>query len=207
MRSASARLTDLLFLAPLPPPRPTPPKRPAWAGPSRFYLERGVRREAADSPSSKSPGGTPTKHPTAGRRPVALKEETHRAKQMEGNTRRETGVSSTPASLRRLRLCRCSTTPPAMAPSVAGGADFRSSRSARVPLAQVSARLDAARLGSCWSSTAGASSVPAETLACRGERKCRCGGSSETTGETRAISVRWVSRFEWRLIGVVFSEG
>ena len=49
---------------------------------------------------------------------------------------RETGVSSTPASLRRLRLCRCSTTPPAMAPSVAGGAGFRSSRSARVPLAQ-----------------------------------------------------------------------
>ena len=64
---------------------------------------------------------------------------------MEGNTRRETGVSSTPASLRRLRLCRCSTPPPTMAPSVAGVADFRSSRSARVPLAHVSARLDAAR--------------------------------------------------------------
>jgi D-alanyl-D-alanine carboxypeptidase len=35
--------------------------------------------------------------------------------------------------------------------------------------------------------------VPAETLACRAERKCRCGRSRETTGETRAISVRWVS--------------
>jgi hypothetical protein len=56
------------------------------------------------------------------------------------------------------------------------------------------------------SSTAGASSVPAETLACRAERKCRCGGSSETTGETRAHSVTWVSRFGLPLIGVVFSK-
>ena len=74
--------------------RPAPgPPAPAWANPHHIYLARrgrGVRREAADPPSSLSPGGKPRKHPTAGRRPVALREETHGAKQMEGNTRRET---------------------------------------------------------------------------------------------------------------------
>jgi hypothetical protein len=62
--------------------------------PIQVYLAgrgRGVRRGAADPPSSLSPGGALGKHPKAGRRPVALREETHRAKQMEGNTRRETG--------------------------------------------------------------------------------------------------------------------
>jgi hypothetical protein len=53
---------------------------------------KGVRRQAADPLPRKSPGGQPTKHPEAGRRPVALMEETHRAKQMEGNTRSETSV-------------------------------------------------------------------------------------------------------------------
>jgi hypothetical protein len=47
--------------------------------------------EAADPPSSLDPGGKPTKHPQAGRRPAALMGETHRTKQMERNTRRETG--------------------------------------------------------------------------------------------------------------------
>ena len=54
----------------------------------------GAPGEAADPPSSLSPGGKPTKHPKAGRRPVALRDETHRTKQMEGNTRREIGVPS-----------------------------------------------------------------------------------------------------------------
>jgi hypothetical protein len=76
----------------LPPPRPTCSSVPPGL-PRQVYLARrgrGVRREAADPPSSLSPGGKPRKHPTAGRRPVALREETHGAKQMEGNTRRET---------------------------------------------------------------------------------------------------------------------
>jgi hypothetical protein len=45
----------------LPPPRLRPLQLPAWAGPSRFYLDsrgRGVRREAADSPSSKAQAGS-----------------------------------------------------------------------------------------------------------------------------------------------------
>ncbi len=87
----------------LPPPRLRSPELPAWAGPSRFYLDSrgsGVRREAADPTSSLSPGGKPRKHPQAGRRPVALREETHRTKQMEGNTRRETVFGARSASLR-----------------------------------------------------------------------------------------------------------
>jgi hypothetical protein len=87
---------------PLPPPRLRPLQLPAWAGPARFYLDSrgsGVRREAADPTSSESPGGKPRKHPKAGRRPVALMGETERAKQMEGNTRRETGVPSASACL------------------------------------------------------------------------------------------------------------
>jgi hypothetical protein len=53
----------------------------------------GAAREAADPPSSLSPGGKPRKHPMAGRRPVALKGETHRTKQMEGNTWRKQPTS------------------------------------------------------------------------------------------------------------------
>jgi hypothetical protein len=82
------------------PPEATPASRLGW--PVQVYLDRrgrGVRREAADPPSSKSPGGKPRKHPKAGRRPVALMGETQRAKQMEGNTRRETGVPSASACL------------------------------------------------------------------------------------------------------------
>jgi hypothetical protein len=48
--------------------------------------------------------GRSRKHPTAGRRPVALRAETHRAKQMERNTRRETGCGTHAA-----RLCGPST--------------------------------------------------------------------------------------------------
>jgi hypothetical protein len=68
----------------------------------------GAAGEAADPPSSLSPGGKPTKHPKAGRRPVALRDETHRTKQMEGNTRREIGVpsASVPYSRRRLDAAR-----------------------------------------------------------------------------------------------------
>jgi hypothetical protein len=73
------------------PPQATQASRLGW--PVQVYLAgrgRGVRREAADSPSSQSPGGTPRKHPEAGRRPVALNGETHwnetdGGKQMEGN--------------------------------------------------------------------------------------------------------------------------
>jgi hypothetical protein len=76
--------------------RPAPgPPAPAWANPHHIYLARrgrGVRREAADPPSSLSPGGKPRKQPGAGPRPVALRGETHRAKQMERNTRRETAA-------------------------------------------------------------------------------------------------------------------
>ena len=74
--------------------RPAPgPPAPAWANPPHVYLAgrgRGVRREAADPPSSLSPGGKPRQHPKAGRRPVALRAETHGTKQMEGNKWRET---------------------------------------------------------------------------------------------------------------------
>jgi hypothetical protein len=99
-----SRLSDTHLLVPhLPappslaaaPPEAPPASRLGW--PVQVYLAgrgRGVRREAADPPSSLSPGGEPRKHPKAGRRPVALMEETHRAKQMEGNTRRETGADS-----------------------------------------------------------------------------------------------------------------
>jgi hypothetical protein len=71
---------------------------------------RGVRREAADPPSSLSPGGKPRKHPKAGRRPVALRGETHGTKQMEGNKWREThGGNRVPSvvgfSYSRRRLC------------------------------------------------------------------------------------------------------
>ncbi len=55
---------------------------------ARFEARVGVDRaelsqqamsacEAADPPSSQSPGGKPAKYPGAGRRPVALMEETH----------------------------------------------------------------------------------------------------------------------------------
>jgi hypothetical protein len=96
LRSLTSSPAHLICLTPIPagaPPEATPAPRLGW--PVQVLLDsrgRGVRREAADAPSSKSPGGKPRKHPKAGRRPVALMGETHRAKQMEGNTRRETGV-------------------------------------------------------------------------------------------------------------------
>jgi hypothetical protein len=96
---------------PLPQPRLRPLQLPAWAGPSRFtwQVEEGGPARSGGPPSSKSPGGKPRKHPKAGRRPVARRGETHRAKQMEGNTRRETGVPSASVSLiprRRLAAAR-----------------------------------------------------------------------------------------------------
>jgi hypothetical protein len=107
---------------PAPIPAAAPPEAapaPRLARPGFTWTVEGVRREAADAPSSKSPGGKPRKHPMAGRRPVALIEETHRAKQMEGNTRRETSVPSASASLFPAPASRCSTIPPAMGPSIA----------------------------------------------------------------------------------------
>ena len=85
--------TSLLLLAALrarpdlvPPPRPLVlTLLPGLA--LQVYLAgrgRGVRREAADPPSSKAQAQS-GKRPGAGRRPVALREETHRAKHREGN--------------------------------------------------------------------------------------------------------------------------
>ena len=54
-----ARHTDTLFLLPLPPPRPRPPKRPAWAGPSRFTWqveegESGAKRRTPLPPKAQA---------------------------------------------------------------------------------------------------------------------------------------------------------
>jgi hypothetical protein len=84
------------------PPEATRPSRLGW--PVQVLPEQSRKWGPARSGGPhflQSPGGKPRKHPKAGRRPVALKGETHRAKHMEGNTRGETGVSSTSASLPR----------------------------------------------------------------------------------------------------------
>ena len=75
------------------PPEATPASRLGWP----VQVSPGSSRKWGPARSGgphflQSPGGKPRKHPKAGRRPVALMGETHRAKQMEGNTRRETGV-------------------------------------------------------------------------------------------------------------------
>jgi hypothetical protein len=64
----------------LPPPRLRPPPasppglaRPGLPGRSR----KGGPAQSGGPPFLESPGGTPRKHPPAGRRPVALMEETH----------------------------------------------------------------------------------------------------------------------------------
>lgn len=73
--------------------RPAPgPPAPAWANPHHIYLARrgrGVRRESGGPPFLQAQAGS-GKQAGAGRRPVALRAETHRTKQMERNTRRET---------------------------------------------------------------------------------------------------------------------
>src|SRR5215207_8953612 len=80
---------------PVPPPRPRPPSTrlgkpaPHLPGTSR----KGGPAQSGGPPFLQSPGGKPRKHPGAGRRPVALRAETHRGKQMERNTRRETALT------------------------------------------------------------------------------------------------------------------
>jgi hypothetical protein len=111
LRSRTSSPAHPICLTPIPaaaPPEATPASRLGWPvqvlpGQSR----KGSPARSGGLPFLQSPGGKPRKHPKAGRRPVALMGETHRAKQMEGNTRRETGVppTSTPfpgASLGRL---------------------------------------------------------------------------------------------------------
>jgi hypothetical protein len=78
------------------PPAPAAAPPPAHTHPpgltTRFtwHVEEGVRRDAPD-PLPPKPRREAKETPEAGRRPVALKEGTHRAKQMGGNTWRETG--------------------------------------------------------------------------------------------------------------------
>jgi hypothetical protein len=91
---------------PLPPPRLRPLQLPAWAGPSRFTWqveEGGVRRKAADPPSSLSPGGKPTKHPKAGggllrsgEKPIERNRwrETQGGKQVTRAARRSSGTAT-----------------------------------------------------------------------------------------------------------------
>jgi hypothetical protein len=82
------------------PPRHTHTATPGHTTTQIYMAGRGRGpARSGGPPSSLSPGGKPRKHPKAGRRPVALRGETHRAKQMEGNTRRETGVPSASAPL------------------------------------------------------------------------------------------------------------
>jgi hypothetical protein len=72
--------------------RPAPCFPPGLANPDFPGRSRkGSPARSGGLPFLQSPGGKPRKHPEAGRRPVALRAETHRAKQMERNTRRETG--------------------------------------------------------------------------------------------------------------------
>jgi hypothetical protein len=131
------------------PPEATPASRLGW--PVQVYLDSRGRGSGAKrrTPFLRDPRREAKETPEGGAAACCAQGETHRAKQMERNTRRETGVSSTPASLPRAPLRRCSTTPPAMGSSMVAGADFRCSRSGTVQLAQVSGRLGAARLGSC----------------------------------------------------------
>ena len=72
--------------APLPPPRPRPTStrlgKPAPHLPGRS--RKGGPARSGGPPFLQSPGGKPRKHPGAGRRPVALRAETHRAKQIGG---------------------------------------------------------------------------------------------------------------------------
>jgi hypothetical protein len=96
------RLPDLL--TPIPaaaPPLATQASRLGW--PVQVLPGRSRKGSPADSPSSESPGGKPRKHPKAGRRPVALRGETHRAKQMEGNKWRATDVLCALPAHRALR--------------------------------------------------------------------------------------------------------
>jgi hypothetical protein len=86
----------------LPPPRLRPLQLPALGWPVQVLPGRSRKGSPARSsglPFLQSPGGKPRKHPKAGRRPVALMGEIHRAKQMEGNTRRETGCPAGFSSL------------------------------------------------------------------------------------------------------------
>jgi hypothetical protein len=76
--SPPCRLSPLPRLR-LPPPRLRPPPASRLGWPVQVYLAgrgRGVRRKAADPPSSK-PRRDAKEHPPAGRLPVALMEETH----------------------------------------------------------------------------------------------------------------------------------
>jgi hypothetical protein len=85
------------------PPHATQASRLGYPG--HIYLAsrgRGVRRSAADPPSSQAPAQSQDGR-MAGRRPVALKGETHRAKQMEGNRRSETGQAAARSPIRRWR--------------------------------------------------------------------------------------------------------
>jgi hypothetical protein len=139
----------------VPPPRLRPLRLPAWAGPSRFtwQVEEGGSGAKWRTPtSSKSAGGKPRKQPKAARRPVALRGETHRAKQMEGNTRRETGVPSASVFLfpgASLPLLDHSSNDGAVDRVLAdalvlvrrsGGSDFRTRRSDALPIAERAAR-------------------------------------------------------------------
>jgi hypothetical protein len=65
---------------------------PAWADPTGLPVgsRKGGPVQRGGPPFLESPGGKLRKHPGAGRRPVALMAETHRAKRMEGNGWRET---------------------------------------------------------------------------------------------------------------------
>jgi hypothetical protein len=76
---------------------------PGLANPGfTWTVEEGESGAKRRTPLPQSPSGKPRKHRKAGRRLVALKEETHRTKQMEGNTWRETGRDS-----RRPPACSC----------------------------------------------------------------------------------------------------
>src|SRR5215210_4484074 len=62
-----------------------------------WHVEEGGSGAKRRTPLPAKPRREAQNGPGAGRRPVALRGETHRAKQMEGNTRRETGVPSASA--------------------------------------------------------------------------------------------------------------
>jgi hypothetical protein len=90
----------------LPPPRLRPSaSRLGWPARFTWQVEEGGSGAERRTPLRRKPRRDAKETPAAGRRPVALMGETHRAKQMEGNTRRETGAACPAPSTRRGTLC------------------------------------------------------------------------------------------------------
>jgi hypothetical protein len=76
----------------LPPPRPRPIHRPAWAAPPRFTwrVEEGSPRRKQRTPLLESPGGKRKTGRGAGRRPVGFLGPTSRDQQPGTNTKKPT---------------------------------------------------------------------------------------------------------------------